>query len=258
MKIPKSFDVVGSILIFSDFPKGLVKEEKKIGEKLIKELKPVCTVCKKIGKYSGKYRTPKLKIIAGEKTKETEHRENGVRLRLNVEKVYFSTRSGNERLRIAKQVKKNEEILVMFSGCAPFPCAISKNANPASIIGIEVNPIAHKYAVENIMLNKLKNIALIKGDVRKIMPKMKQKFDRILMPLPKGAENYLDLAIKQAKKNAVIHFYDFLNEKEFDLAKEKVSKACKKLKKKFKVLKLVKCGHFGPGIYRVCLDFKVI
>ena len=254
--IPRSYDIVGSILIFSDFPKELIKKEKLIGEYLINSIKPVKTVCRKTEKYSGKYRLPKLKIIAGEKTKETLYKENNITLKLDVEKVYFSSRSGNERLRISKLVKKDEKVLVMFSGCAPFPCVIAKNSKPRSVIGIEINPIAHKYALENIALNKLTNIGLIKGDVRKVLPK--KKFDRILMPLPKGAEKYLDIALPASKKGTTIHFYDFLNEKEFNLAKEKVAKACKRGKKKFRVLNLVKCGHFGPRIYRICLDFKVL
>jgi tRNA (guanine37-N1)-methyltransferase len=256
--VPTSFDVVGSILIFSDFPKELIKKEKIIANTFLKQLKNIKTICKKTGKYSGTYRTPKLKIIAGEKTKETIHKENSINLKLNVEKVYFSTRSGNERLRISKLVKKKEEVLVMFSGCAPFPCVISKNSDAKSILGVEINPTAHKYAMENIILNKLTNIILTKGDVNKVLPKLKKKFDRILMPLPKSAEDFLELSLTKSKKGTIIHFYDFLNEKDFHLAKEKVAKACKKQKKKFKMIKLVKCGHFGPRVYRISLDFKVL
>jgi tRNA (guanine37-N1)-methyltransferase len=256
--VPSSFDVVGSILIFSDFPKGLNKKEKMIGEVLVKELKPIKTVCKKTGKYSGVYRLPKLKILAGEKTKETLHKENGCLLKLDVEKVYFSTRSGNERLRIAGLVKKNEEVLVMFSGCGVYPCVISKNSDVKSVVGVEINPTAHKYGVENLKLNKLINVGLIKGDVCKVLPKLGKKFDRILMPLPRSAEDFLGVALNVVKKNGIIHFYDFLNEKDFEKGKEKIKKVCDAVGKKFKILRLVKCGHFGPGIYRVCLDFKVL
>ncbi|TKJ17416.1 hypothetical protein CEE44_02675 [Candidatus Woesearchaeota archaeon B3_Woes] len=513
--VPSSFDVVGSILIFSEFPKELERKEKIIAQSLIKELKNVKTICKKTRKYSGKHRTPKLKIMAGEKTKETIHKENNITLKLDVEKVYFSSRLSNERLRISKLIKPKENVLVMFSGCAPYPCVIAKNTKANSIIGIEINPVAHKYALENIKLNKITNTTLHKGDVNNILPKidfegialksrwhkkyigpkLKQnppliefylpegdlesdkkrkqmdktikklakkqikvmihsphvynksremylaqhpakikniiecikkldsvqknnknvvghifhssddrlkkdhkeewlikniktlkkldllkylylengttkpfgtkksilnvikktqlknmcfdfahfmylnkkltlddfkqinsktklynhavnhkynsgehccrlregdldfrkfakyidfgcvevyskseitakeqiedykyflsikptkKFDRILMPLPKSAEDYLDLALTRTKKGTIIHFYDFLNEKEFDLAKQKVEKACKKAEKKFKVLNLVKCGQFAPKTYRICLDFKIL
>jgi tRNA (guanine37-N1)-methyltransferase len=255
--IPSSFDIVGDILIFADFPDELKNKEKLIGEIFLKTLKNVKVIAKKTGKYGGRYRTPKLKIIAGEKRKETTYRENNALLKLHVEKVYFSPRLGNERKRIACLVQSNEKILVMFSGCAPYPCVIGKNAHPKEIFGVEMNPIAHAYAKENIVLNKLKNVRLFCGDVRKIVPQLKQKFDRILMPLPKGAENFLDIALSKSKKGTNIHFYDFLNEKEFDKAKEKIRLACNKAKKKHEILNIVKCGAFSPGVFRICVDFII-
>ena len=38
------------------------------------------------------------------------------------------------------------------------------------------------------------------GDVRDVVPKLKKKFDRILMPLPKSAEEFLDIALSASKK----------------------------------------------------------
>lgn len=256
--VPSSFDIVGDLTIFSEFPKQLKNKEKVIAETLLKLHKNIRVVLKKTKRYSGKFRTPKLKIIAGEKRKETELRENNVRLKLNPERVYFSVRLATERKRIMEQVKNNEEILVMFSGIGVYPIIIAKNKKPKIIYSIEINPYACEYQKENILLNKIDNIKLFKGDVRKIVPKLNKKFDRILMPLPRGAENYLDIALKAAKKNSIIHFYDFLNGNEFYKAEEKIKKACKKVKKKYKIINLIKCGQFGPGIYRICVDFKVI
>ncbi len=256
--VPSSFDIVGDLAIFSDFPKELKKKEKLIGETLLELHKNIKVVLKKTKKYSGKFRTPKLKIIVGEKRKETELRENNVRLKLNPEKAYFSARLATERKRIMEQVKGKEEILAMFSGIGVYPIVITKNKKPKIIYSIEINPSACEYQKENIMLNNVNNIKLFKGDVRKIVPKLKKKFDRILMPLPRGAEGYLDVALKASKKNSIIHFYDFLHENEFGKAKGKIDLACNKAKKKYRILKTVKCGHFGPGIYRICVDFKII
>ncbi len=256
--VPSSFDIVGDLAIFSDMPKELKNKEKLIGESLLKLHKNLKVVLKKSKKYSGKFRTPELKIIAGEKRKETELKENNVRLKLNPEKTYYSVRLATERNRIMQQVKDGEEILVMFSGVGPYSVVISKNKKPKEVYSIEINPVAYKYQKENILLNKLNNIRLYKGDVKKIVPKLNKKFDRILMPLPRSAEDYLPTALKAAKKNTTIHFYDFLNENEFSKAKEKIDKACKEAKKKYRILNLVKCGQFGPGIYRICVDFELI
>ena len=45
--LPRSFDVVGSIAIFSDFPVELKKKEKIIAQKLIETNKNITTVAKK-------------------------------------------------------------------------------------------------------------------------------------------------------------------------------------------------------------------
>ena len=79
-----------------------------------------------------------------------------------------------------------------------------------------------------------------------------EKFDRVLMPLPKNAENFLDLAIFSVKKKGTIHFYDFLHESEIpDEAIKKIKKHCKA-----KILNWVRCGQYSPRKYRVCIDFQ--
>ena len=256
--VPTSFDVVGDILIFSEFPKELTKKEKIIGQTILENYHHIKTILKKTKKYSGKFRTPKLKVIAGENKKETIHKENNVFIKLNVEKVYFSQRMSSERKRITELVKPNESILVMFSGSGIYPLVIAKNTKCKEVYGIEINPTAHKYALENIKKNKMENkVKLFLGDVRKIMPNINKKFERILMPLPKGGEDFLVLALKYTKNKGIIHFYDFMHEDEFYKAEEKVKYACKKSGKKYKILGTVKCGQYSPGFYRVCIDFSV-
>ena len=247
--VPNSFDVVGDIAIFNDFPKELVKKEKKIAGKIIETHNNIYVVAKKSKKYSGRLRTPKITILAGDKRKETMHIESGCRLNLNIETCYFSSRSGSERLRIAKKVKKNESVLVLFSGVAPFPCVIAKRSKPKEIYAIELSKTAHKYAEENIQLNKLDNVVLFQGDVKKVLPTIQKKFDRVVMPLPKNAEEFLELAKKKLKPKGTIHLYSFANEDDFkDIKKE--------YKKQFKHVKITKAGHYSPGVFRICLDLK--
>jgi tRNA (guanine37-N1)-methyltransferase len=246
--IPRSYDVVGDILIFSEFPTELKKKEKLVGEYILNQHPRIRTVTRKSKSYSGKFRTPKLKVLAGEKNKETIHKENGVRIKVNPEKAYYSPRSGTERLRIAKQVKKDENILTMFSGVAPFPLTLAKHTKAKNIVGVEINPEGHKYGKENIKLNKFNNIKLYKGDVKKVLPKLKTKFDRIIMPLPKTSEQFIKLAKSKLKKKGTIHLYTFVKKEDF-------TKIIKKYSKEFKV-SLVKAGSPSPGKFRVCLDMK--
>ena len=296
-KIPRSFDVVGNILIFNK-PFNLGKKKEKIlGETILNTFHNIRTICIKTKKYAGKYRTPTLKIMYGEKTKETVHRENFCVFKLDVEKCYFSTRSGTERLRIVNKISidkgKNKKVLVMFSGIGAFPIEIkklTKKGKVKEVYGVEINPIAHKYALENLKLNKLSvekgnknkkikkvNIELIKGDVKKVKLPSGIKFDYILMPLPKEAEKFLDIALKYSKKNTKIFLYLFLSESEYEKTKEKIEKKYNenknennydknnknnkiektKTRKKIKVVSFTKAGQYAKDVYRVCIELVI-
>ena len=256
-----SYDIVGTIAIL-EIPQELVKKEKLIAETVLAQHKQVKTVVKKVGIHHGELRLQKVKILAGEKTKETTHTESKTRLKLHIEKVYFSVRLSTERLRIAQQIKPGERILVMFSGCAPYPCVFAKNSPAKEIYGIELNEEGHRYGLENIKLNKIKNVKLLQGDVRTVVPKLmktEQPFDRVVMPLTRDASDFMDTALSSVKNQGIIHFYDFVQEGEFPKASiAKIETACKKARCSFNVLNTVKCGSYAPRRFRVCIDFEIV
>ncbi len=254
--IPRSQEIIGSILVL-EIPPKLRSKEKLIAEAYRSVLPRIETVVKKEEIHSGEYRLRKVKHLAGKRTTETIHHENGIMLKLDLEKTYFSARLGNERLRIAKQVKSGENVLVLFSGVAPYPLVIAKNAKPASIYAIEINPLAHQYALENIALNGAKNIRVLVGDVRALLPEIHQKFERIVVPLPKTGELFLDFALKKAKKGTIIHLYVFLRDTEVRAYIQKIKSLCTRYAHPVRVLRTVKCGQFSPGVFRVCFDLRI-
>jgi len=144
----------------------------------------------------------------------------------------------------------------MFSGCAPFVCVIAKNSKAKNIIGVEVNPTAHLYAVKNLKLNKLNNCGVLVGDVGKIVPLLEEEFDRIVMPAPHNASEFLDVAFKKIKKNGIIHYYDFAEDA--SELKKIIRESAEKNKKKIRILRVVKCGQVSPNEFRMCIDFKVL
>jgi len=95
-KIP-SYDIIGDIAVFSK----LDKKQNLTAKNLLRLNPNIKTVLLKIKQFSGKYRLPKFKVLAGKKTKETLYKENNARFKVDLEKCYFSPRLGNERLRIS-------------------------------------------------------------------------------------------------------------------------------------------------------------
>ena len=178
---------------------------------------------------------------------------------MDLEKTYFSARLGHERLRIAKQVKLGENVLVMFSGSSPYPLILAKHSPVNKIVGVELNPDAYNFGVQNVRMNKLgRKVSLINGDVREVLPKMNEKFDRILMPLPKTGEEFLDVALERVVKGGIIHLYAFLNEKEIENYSKKIIDKCKELGYNVEIVNVVKCGQHAPYTFRVCYDLKIV
>lgn len=258
MLLPQSQEIVGSILIL-EIPPELQHQEKIIAEAYLQQHKSIRTVVKKEHIHSGTYRTRTVSILAGKRTKETIHRENGVQIKLHLEKTYFSARLAHERMRIAQQVKKNEDILVMFSGAGPYVLVLARHSHARMIYAVEINPLAHRYAVDNLELNHVQHkVKLMLGDVHDIVPQLPLKFDRIVMPLPKTGEEFLDAALSKSKQGTIIHLYAFLNETEIKAHGQKVKERCKQLKHLVKIRQAVKCGQFSPGVFRVCFDLNVL
>jgi tRNA (guanine37-N1)-methyltransferase len=208
----------------------------------------------KADRFKGRLRKRKLRFLMGENKKETEYRENGCVFRFDIESSYFSPRLSSDRLDVAKQVKKNERVLVMFSGVAPYPIVLAKNSKAKEVWAIELNRKASKYAEKNVQLNKLKNVNIIQGDVKKKIPQLKIKFDRIVMARPQLKDDFLKDAKKVSKKGTVINFHDFLHEEQMPHS------AIIKIKKVFpkaRILGWKKCGDIGPRKYRIRVDFKI-
>ncbi len=253
-----AFDTVGSIAIL-EVPPELEKKERIIAETLLDLHKNIKTVVKKSGAHEGELRLRSVEHLAGERTTTTVHKESGCELVLDIEKVYFSVRLGTERLRIAKLIAHGEDVLVMFSGCAPYPCVLSKNSLARRITAVELNEDGHAFAKKNVERNRARNVTLKQGDVCRVVPRLKMKFDRVLMPLPKSAEDFLETALFATKKGGFIHFYDFLHEKDIPAAAiEKIGSACKKKRRDYRIISWTKCGSNAPHQWRICVDVQVL
>ena len=253
-KLPSSQERVGDIMIL-EVPQELEPYETNIAQAYLTLNKDINTVVKKTQVHHGVFRTRGVEVLAGNKTKRTIHKENSVRLAIHLEQTYFSARLSNERMRVARQVKY-DDVLVMFSGAAPYPLVIWKHAEPKSITGIEINPKAHELAMENLKLNKCTTIKLYNDDVRNMLPSL-GKFDRIIMPLPKTSEQFLPLALQHCKPGTVIHLYTFLHVNEFESEKDKLREICERAGYTVTFTKTVPCGQHAPYIFRVCYDITV-
>ncbi|HHQ44736.1 MAG TPA: class I SAM-dependent methyltransferase family protein [Candidatus Altiarchaeales archaeon] len=248
--IPSSFDVIGDIAII-EIPEEIRGYEKQVGQALLKVHPSIKTVAVKETAVETEYRTRKVRVIAGEKKTETIHKESGCRYKLDIEKAYFSPRSGAERERVISKIEDGERVLVLFAGVGPFAILAAKNKK-VEVTAVELNPDAVKYMCENVKLNKV-DVKVVEGDAKTETPKL-GKFDRIMMPLPKDGKDFLDVAVKALTPSGVIHYYTF--QETTDDAEKEVKELCEKLGCKPVILESVICGSFSPALSRICVDFK--
>jgi tRNA (guanine37-N1)-methyltransferase len=237
----------------------LKSDKKKFAQRILREQKNITTVLEKSGKFSGRLRKMKTTYLAGKKTKEVLYKENNCVFRFNVDTTYFSPRLSNERKEIAKLIKRNENVFVMFAGVSPFSIVIAKNSKAKKIFSNELNREANKYAELNIGLNKLKDrVELVSGDVKKVIGRFKQKMDVIVMPRPNLNETFLESAFKLSKRKTRIYYYGFCKADEVNFVVEQIKEEAKKFKKRIKILKVKKAGEIAPYKMRVRIDFQIL
>jgi tRNA (guanine37-N1)-methyltransferase len=257
-QLSSSFDVIGDIAIIK-IPDELTTRKELIGSQILRAMKNVRTVLKQSSDVQGEFRTRDLELVAGEEKYETIHKENGCFFKVNVREVYFSPRLSTERERIASQVNDGEHILNMFAGVGTFSIIIAKRKE-AQIESVDKNPKAIEFARESLNLNKhLKGrVNPILGDAGEYAKNHKETFDRILMPLPEHAKEFLEVAFESSRRGAIIHYYVHIPEREFrneDWVVEHLKSL--KLPKLYEIQNWKRVREVGPRYIQAVVDIKV-
>lgn len=252
----RSFEIIGSVAIV-EIPDELMRKSNLIVSAILARHKNVKTLLRKVGEVNGVFRVARYEKLYGEET-ETIAKEHGCRFLVDPTKVYFSSKLSTERERIAKLVKEGERVLVMFAGVGPYAIVIAKLAKPKEVIGVELNNIAVEYFRRNIKLNRVTNVVAIEGDVLEIVPKLEGKFDRILMPAPYSAQNFVHVIKGKVVEGGFVHYYTFESEnREVELPR-KVEETFLKNGMIVQTRFMRKCGSFAPYVNRYVLDLEFI
>jgi len=261
--IYNSYDVIGDIAIIRVTEKS-GKYSRIIAETIMNVQKNVETVLAQTSSVRGDFRLRKLDFVAGQNKTTTVHKESGCSFSVDVEKCYFSPRLLYERMRIAKQVGSGEVVVNMFAGVGCFSIVIAKHSKAEKVYSIDVNPVAFQFMQDNTRLNRIyRRVIPMKGDAREIIEKRLYRVaDRVLMPLPESAFEYLPYAVSALKEaGGWIHYYDFEHARKNENPIEKVKL---KVAEKLESLGVTSTIPFsrvvrttGPNWYQVVLDIKV-
>jgi len=261
--IYKSYDIVGDIAIIR-VPEPQLCYSELIADAIMSIHREVKSVWRQSSSVSGDFRLRKLQHILGKETTETYYREHGCVYKTDLKKAYFSPRLSYERMRIAGLTQKGEIVVNMFAGVGCYSIAIAKHSAPLKVYSIDINPFAFQYLRDNVRLNRVETVVIpFQGDAKEIIEKGLQNVaDRVLMPLPELAYDYLDyaqLAVKPA--GGWIHYYSFEHAKKGeDPVKKAEKQVLEKLGRRDDGVKVISgrvIRTIGPRWFQVVLDVHV-
>jgi tRNA (guanine37-N1)-methyltransferase len=260
--IYNSYDIVGDIAIIR-LTKASQRHSQAIAEAILSVHKNVKTVLAQTSPVRGDFRLRGLEFIGGENKTSTVHKELGCFFFVDVRECYFSPRLLYERMRITEQVKNKEVIVNMFAGVGCFSVIIAKHSNAEKIYSIDINPVAVQNMQKNVRLNRVYDkVVPMLGDSKDIIEKrLRHLADRVLMPLPEKALEYLPYALLALKRaDGWIHYYDFehakKNEDPIAKIKQKVAKKLESSGADFQIPFGRVVRATGPNWYQVVLDIK--
>lgn len=274
-----SYDLIGDVAVVK-LPHELDDYEREVGE-AIHEVHPrVARVFRVVGETEEVERNRELKLIwidaqpggtggaVAENLGRTVYSEHGCKFVVDVSNVFFTPRLSYERMRIAKQVKPGETVSVMFGGVGTYAIIMAKVCPEVEkIYTIDVNPIAHKLANDNIAINHCtRKVVTILGDAGVVCKEnLKGLCNRVIMPLPEYAGSFLDSAAAALKEDAecVINFYAEVSGRLID---KQIDKIIDEAWKKMRGCGVSLCEAVGWRIvrevgarrYHIAIDFRVL
>ncbi len=261
-KVYSSFDLVGDIAIIKapDNP----ADAQTVANQIMATHKKIRAVYSQTSPVKGSHRTRQLTLLAGQNIAETKHKEAGCVFSVDVEKCYFSPRLSHEHLRIATQVSPGEVVVNMFAGIGCFSIIIAKTTPQTKVYSIDINPVAYQFMVENVRLNRVYGrVVPILGDSKEIVEtRLRGIADRVLMPLPEKALQYLPTALSALKKTGGwIHYYDFEHapgkEDPREKTEQKVAAKLDSLGVHYMFASSRVMRPTGPNWYQTVLDIQV-
>ena len=212
---PRAFDIFGSIAIIK-LTEESMEYSAIISKSLLDSNPNIDRVALDMG-VKGEFRVRELSMIQGEPNFVAIHKENGLKIKLDVSKVYFSPRLAMERKRIVDIATVGESVLDAFAGACPFSIGLSKKG--CKLTSVDSNPEAEKWSHENFALNGIN-----KSDYRFITSKIEDTiqdldmYDRIIMNNPTNPLPYLEGLSFLLKPEGFIHLYKIVEkDEEFEI-----------------------------------------
>ncbi|HJS82655.1 MAG TPA: class I SAM-dependent methyltransferase family protein [Nitrososphaera sp.] len=260
-QVYSAFDQIGSIVIIK-IPDALLSKKLVIAQAILDNLKTAKSVFAQVSAVQGDFRVRDLEFLAGQNTTMTEYKEHGCRFKVDVAKAYFSPRLSTERQRIADMVQDDEVIVNMFAGVGTYSIVIAKTNKTCRVYSIDSNIAAAELCTINAKLNKVQDrVESISGDAAKVIKdRLAGSADRVLMPLPERAKDFVNEAVLALRPSGgIVHYFAHVRADNKKASQEAgladASEAFSKYDHTAKGIRIVR--EVGPRFYQVVADVYV-
>lgn len=254
--VPRKWEKLGRVLLVR-MPASLAAHEREVATAFADVL-GVDTVLDERGGVTGEFREMvETRVLLGSAT-ETIHTENGVRYRLDAARIMFSSGNVEERTRMGRIDARGETVVDMFAGIGYFALPLAVHAGAARIHACEKNPLAHRYLVENVALNKVADqVETRLGDCREVAPR--GVAHRVVLGYFPGTAAFLPTALASLRpEGGILHFHDTAPAESAREALERaVRAACDLAGRGCKVRHFRVVKSYAPGIVHAVLDAEV-
>lgn len=259
-QVYSAFDQIGDIVIIK-IPDGLMPKKKLIADAIVANVKTAKAVFAQVSAVKGDFRVRELEFIAGENRTVTEYKEHACRFRVDVARAYFSPRLSTERLRIAEMVGNDETIINMFAGVGTYSVVIARMNKTCRVYSIDSNSAASELDKINAQLNKVQDrVFSICGDAAEVIKgKLAGQANRVLMPLPERAKEFVDSAVLALKEKGIVHYFAHVKADSKKVGRELGLEDARDAFAEYdhQVLGTRVVREVGPRIYQIVADVSV-
>jgi tRNA wybutosine-synthesizing protein 2 len=251
--LPYKWEMLGDVLI-AKFPERLRSHLKRIARSYAAEL-GAKTVLDERGYIDGVFRTPRMEIVFGSET-VTVHREGPILYKLDAAKLMFSSGNFDEKKRMGELDCTGETVVDMFAGIGYFTLPLAKLAHAKRVIACEINPLAHSFLRQNLVLNRVESVVETYLGDNRTLP-YEDVAERIIMGYIGSTEASLPKAFSLIKKGGIIHYHDVCS---IDEIPGKLVAAFTRAAdgRSFEVLQVKEVKTYAPSKSHMVIDVRVL
>lgn len=255
--LPDKWEKIGTVVMIKLSDE--LKQHQEIIGKVYANVLGCTTVLNDVGGISGVYREPFVEVISGSSITETIHTENGIRFKLDPQKIMFSSGNMAERRRMATISNRHETVVDLFAGIGYFTLPMAVYSKPKKVFACEINPLAYRYLCTNVVLNHVTDVVEpLLGDNRKIAPK--DCANRVIHGYLKEPQVFLSVSLECLRnQSGVLHYHEVVPAESIPkMPLKHIETAAKNYHRSVELLKVNVIKSYAPGVDHVVLDVRIV